>query len=246
MKLILEKDVKNLGKAGDQVSVKPGYARNWLLPQKLAISLNENRLKEWKHKQYIIEVRKKKAGEERDKILARLENIHLVFEKEARPQGQLFGSLSAGEISKALEEKHKLLVDKRDILSEPLKTTGKHKVKIALDSTRESFLSLTIKAIVKKESPQKEEPASSEKKTATQPKESTPETSDEKKAGENSKETNVTEDKKEVSANAPETNTENETEVSPNSQETESMSEKEVVKSDSAEKTADSEESSTS
>lgn len=245
MKLILEKDVKNLGKAGDQVSVKPGYARNWLLPQKLAISLNENRLKEWKHKQYIIEVRKRKAGEERDKTLARLENIHLVFEKEARPQGQLFGSLSAGEISKALEEKHKLLVDKRDILSEPLKTIGKHKVKIALDSTRESFLSLTIKAIVKKESPQ-EETTSLEKKEATQPKESTSEISDEKKAEENSKETNVTEDKKEVSASSTEINTENKTEVSVNSQETKSMNEKEIVKSGSAEKSTEGEEPSTS
>ena len=67
MRLILEKDVKNLGKAGDEVSVKPGYARNYLLPKNLATTLNESRLKEWKHKKYIIEVRKKKAEEEREK-----------------------------------------------------------------------------------------------------------------------------------------------------------------------------------
>ena len=233
MKLILEKDVKNLGKAGDQVSVKPGYARNWLLPKKLAISLNKNRLKEWKHKQHIIEVRKKKAGEERNKILTRLENIHLVFEKEARSQGQLFGSLSAVEISKALEEKHKLLVDKRDILSDPLKTTGKHKVKIALDSQRETFLSLTIKAVAKKESPQMEETASSEKKTAPQSKESISETSDEKEAAENSQKTDVTKSKEEGPISASETNADSETKASASPSETNAHSKKETLENSS-------------
>ena len=155
MKLILEKDVKNLGKTGDEVSVKPGYARNYLLPQKLAITLNETRRKEWKHKQYIIEIRKKKAEEEREKIISILDKIQLSFEKEARNQGQLFGSVSSGEISKALEEQYKLSIDKRDILSDPLKTTGIHKVKISLDSKRETFLSITIKkASAKKETPE--------------------------------------------------------------------------------------------
>ena len=144
MRLILEKDVKNLGKAGDEISVKAGYARNCLLPKKLAIPLNETRRKEWKHKKYIIEIRKKKAEEERGETISKLAKIHLTFEKEARNQNQLFGSVSAVEISKMLEEKHGLFVDKKDILSEPLKTTGQHKVKITLDSKRETFLSITI------------------------------------------------------------------------------------------------------
>ena len=160
MKLILEKDVKNLGKAGDEISVKPGYARNYLLPQKLATTLNETRIKEWKHKHYIIEIRKKKAEEERKKTISCLDKIHLTFEKEARSQGQLFGSVSSGEISKVLEEQHNLSIDKRDILSDPLKTTGIHKVKIALDSKRETFLSITIKKVsAKKESPEVTSPS---------------------------------------------------------------------------------------
>lgn len=145
MKLILEKDVKNLGKTGDTVSVKPGYARNYLLPQKLAITSTASHFKEWKHKKHLIEIRKKNAVKEREKTIAHLKNIHLVFEKEARSGGQLFGSLSPVEISKALAEKHNLSVDKRDIFFEPIKTTGKHKVKVALDSERETFLLLTIK-----------------------------------------------------------------------------------------------------
>lgn len=161
MKLILEKDVKNLGKAGDKVSVKPGYARNWLLPKKLAVTLNKDRIKEWKHKRYIIEVRKKKAGEERNNILSKIKEIQLVFEKEARSGGQLFGSVSSVEISKVLFEKHNLSVDKRDIiLLDPLKTVGEHQVKITLDPTRETFLSINIK----KSSSQKKDSLSEEKK----------------------------------------------------------------------------------
>ena len=88
--------------------------------------------------------RKKRKRNEK-KTISRLNEIHLVFEKEARSQGQLFGSVSSGEISKALEEKHNLFVDKKDIFSDPLKTIGKHKIKIALDSKRETFLSITVK-----------------------------------------------------------------------------------------------------
>lgn len=160
MNLILEKDVKNLGKAGDKVSVKPGYARNWLLPKKLAVTLNEDRLKEWKHKQHIIEIRKKKAGDDRDSTISKLNEIHLVFEKEAKNEGQLFGSVSSVEISRILFEKHNLSVDKRDILSDPLKTVGKHKVKISLDTKRETFLSVSIE----KSSSRKENKENKDKK----------------------------------------------------------------------------------
>ena len=145
MKLILEKDVKNVGKAGDTVSVKPGYARNYLLPRKLAVTSTVGHLKELRHKTRIIEIRKKKAIEEREKTIARLQNIRLVFEKEARSNGQLFGSLLPTEISNALSKKHSLSVDKRDIFSSDVKTTGEHKVKVALDSKRETVLSVTVK-----------------------------------------------------------------------------------------------------
>ena len=150
MKLILEKDVKNLGKAGDKVSVKPGYARNWLIPQKAASVLNESRLKEWKHKQHIIAVRKKTAEKLREKTLSHLKNIRLVFDKEARPDGRLFGSLPPAEIAKALFENHKLSIDKKDIHSDPLKSAGEHSVKISLDSHREVLVPVLIKQIVKK------------------------------------------------------------------------------------------------
>ena len=148
MELILQKDIKNLGKAGDRVRVRPGYARNYLLPKTLALTLDETRLGEWKHKQRVIEARKKKAASERDLILKKLSVVHLTFERESRPGGHLFGSVSQVDISRELEQKQGLLVDKRDIITEPLKTEGEHQVKIALDSERQTEIKITIKKII--------------------------------------------------------------------------------------------------
>ena len=155
MDLILQKDVKNLGKAGDRVRVKPGYARNYLLPKRLALTLDESRLGEWKHKQQVIKASKKKAASARDQLLKKLSSVQLTFERESRTGGHLFGSVSPVEISRELEQKHGLLVDKRDIAAEPLKIVGEHQVKIALDSERQTKIKVIIKKIFSEKDKQK-------------------------------------------------------------------------------------------
>ena len=145
MKMVLQKDVKNLGKAGDSVQVKAGYARNYLLPKKLAMVLDERSLKEWKHKKVILEAKKRKAALERKSLLERLASVHLVFEKESRSEGRIFGSITPADISKALDEKHGFSVDKRDILIPSLKTLGEHSVQISLDSNLKTELKVTVK-----------------------------------------------------------------------------------------------------
>ena len=150
MKLILQKDVKNLGKAGDQVSVKNGFARNFLIPKGYALLLNNNRLKTWKHQKIIIEAKKRKAVSERKALIDRLAEVKLVFEKESQKDNRIFGSVTAHEISQALEEKHKISVDKRDIHFSELKTVGDHKISIRLDSEQETEILLTIKGKIRK------------------------------------------------------------------------------------------------
>ena len=113
MKLILQKDVKNLGKAGDTVKVKDGHARNYLIPEGLALVLNEGRLKDFKHKQNIIKTRKKQAVTDRAALLEKIAGVFVSFEKESHGDGHLFGSVNSTEISKALEKEHKLFVDKK-------------------------------------------------------------------------------------------------------------------------------------
>ena len=170
MDLILQKDIKNLGKAGDRVRVRPGYARNYLLPKKLALVLNENRLGEWKHRQKITEARKKKALLERESLLKKLSAVHLIFKREGQAGGRLFGSISPADISRELEQKHRLPVDKRDIAPELLKTVGEHRVKISLDPKRQTEIKVTVQKIL------------SEKDKRAAGKKPVPETSDRKEA----------------------------------------------------------------
>ena len=150
MKLILQKDVKNLGKAGDQVSVKAGFARNFLIPKGYALLLNKNRLKTWEHQKVIISAKKRKAVSERKLLIDKLSAIKLLFERESQKDDKIFGSVTAHEISQALEEKHNISVDKRDIHFSELKTVGNHKVNIQLDSKLKADILLTIKGKMRK------------------------------------------------------------------------------------------------
>ena len=144
MELILQKDVKNLGKAGDRIRVKPGHARNYLLPNKMALIFNENKSKEWKHKKQIIEIKKKQASQERKESVEKLSSCVLTFEKESRSEGMLFGSVSPYDISKELEEKYQMAIDKKDIKTPPLKEVGTHKVSIQLDSEQKAEITVEI------------------------------------------------------------------------------------------------------
>ena len=108
--------------------------------------MDKGRLKDWNHKKTLIEVKKKAAITERAALLKKLAAVEIYFEKESLAEGRLFGSVTIAEISNQLEKKHKLLVDKRDILlAEPLKEVGEHEVTVALDSENKMQLKVTIK-----------------------------------------------------------------------------------------------------
>ncbi len=146
MRLVLQKDVKNLGKAGDQVKVKDGYARNYLLPKKMALVFDESRIKDWKHKKQVIEVKKKQALTDRQQILKKVSAVEVCFEKESRSEGKLFGSVTAAEISNALEKEHKILIDKKDIVTDSLKEVGEYQIPVTLDSQNKTELKVIVKS----------------------------------------------------------------------------------------------------
>jgi large subunit ribosomal protein L9 len=130
MKVILQKDIKDLGKAGDLLNVSTGYYRNFLFPRNLALEATESKVKEWEHLKKVSEAKKKKALEEKKSIVAKLNGLSLTFKATAGESDKLFGALTHLDISKELE-KHGFSVDKRDIvLEEPIKILGKHKVHV--------------------------------------------------------------------------------------------------------------------
>ena len=152
MQVILKKDVKNVGQAGDIVSVKKGYARNFLLIKKWAVPFTKGSAKEERHRQQWISAKKKKALSLRQSLAEKLKDLKLSFVKEASPEGKLFGSLTALDISKALHAQG-YEVDKKAIkLAHPLKEIGDHKVSLELgtDMKTELFIHISSKPKEKK------------------------------------------------------------------------------------------------
>ena len=132
MRVILQKDVKDLGKVGEVVNVAQGFARNRLFPQKLAIEATEKRMKEWTHLQKVAEIKKKKARSVREILLEKVDGITLVFKVQASDAGVLFGSVTPHDISRELE-KQGHSIDKKDIEVIPIKMLGEFQALIKMD-----------------------------------------------------------------------------------------------------------------
>lgn len=144
MKVILQKDVKDLGKVGDLVNVAAGFARNFLFPRKLAQAATENREKEYAHLQKVAEVKKKKAMAERAELLNKIKGAALVFKLSAGEKDKLFGSVTSADISKKLQE-HGYSVDRRDIhIEEAIRELGQHKVVIKLGEGLEAEIAVAV------------------------------------------------------------------------------------------------------
>ena len=128
MKVILQKDVKDLGKIGDLVSVSAGFARNLLFPRKLAIEATEKRVNEYNHLKRVAESKKKKASSERQAFLDKVKGKTVFIKMNAGENEKLFGTVTTTDISKALD-KMGFSVDRKDLhLEEPIKMLGTHKV----------------------------------------------------------------------------------------------------------------------
>ena len=134
VQIILREDVHALGDAGDIVSVKPGYARNYLVPKGMAILATTARVNALDHQKRVISEKLAKELGDLEAVKAKLHGIQLDFTMQVGEEGKLFGSVTAANIADALTEKG-LDVDRRKIvLPEPIKTVGTHTVSLRLRS----------------------------------------------------------------------------------------------------------------
>jgi large subunit ribosomal protein L9 len=132
VKLILKDDVANLGLAGDLVSVKPGFARNYLLRQGKAIPATESRMRELEHHRRIIAENVEKERRTLEAERRKLEGVVLEVTANVGEEGKLFGSVTSAQVAELLAEKG-FTVDRRKIaLDEPIKEVGEHAVPIRL------------------------------------------------------------------------------------------------------------------
>lgn len=144
MKVILQKDVKNLGKVGDLVSVSNGYARNYLFPRRMAMEATEKRVKEFAHLKVVAEAKKKKAVAERQSLANELKGVSVTFKLSAGDSDKLFGSVTNNDISAELE-KLGYSIDRRDIyLEESIKVLGQHKAIVKLGEGAEAEVTVSV------------------------------------------------------------------------------------------------------
>lgn len=144
MKVILQKDVKEVGKVGELVNVSEGFARNFLFPRKLAAEATEKRIKEWEHLNRVAEAKKKKAVAERQEVLKKINGTTVTFKLPAGDSDKLFGTVTTTDISKKLE-KAGHSVDRRDIhLEEPIKILGQHKATVKMGEGLEATIKISV------------------------------------------------------------------------------------------------------
>lgn len=134
MKVILKKSVESLGESGQVVSVKPGYARNYLLPQGLAYEASSGNLRRIEEEQKLAAERARRDYLEGKRRASQLEGISLAFQARASEEGKLFGSITSGDIAERLNAGNlDFEVDRRQVLLEDhLKELGVHPVSIKI------------------------------------------------------------------------------------------------------------------
>lgn len=158
MQVILKEDYPSLGFVGDIVNVKPGFARNFLLPKKIALLASESSIGLFEHQKKILEIKKMERKKDADKFKDKIEGVRIEMD-HASDGERLFGSVTILDIQNKLKEQG-LEVDRKLIkLEAPIRTTGEHGVEIKLHQEVIAKLLVNVKGTVAaKKSETKKEP----------------------------------------------------------------------------------------
>ena len=133
MKVILLKDVKGTGKKNEVKEVSDGYARNYLLPKKLAVPADNTNMKELNEKNKSKELKAQKEYEAAVELGKKMEELNVVIYAKAGDGGRLFGSITSKDIAEQIKKQHNIEVDKRKItLDEPIRVLGSRFVDIKI------------------------------------------------------------------------------------------------------------------
>ena len=130
MEVILNKTIDNLGLEGDLVNVKPGYARNYLIPKQIAMPVNKQNLARLQQQKETIEARLDKERKEAGILSDKLSSITIEIARRVGDEDRLFGSVTSADIADKLEEKGLTIDRKTILLNDPIKNLGDTKVMI--------------------------------------------------------------------------------------------------------------------
>lgn len=144
MKVILLADVYKHGVAGEVVEVADGFARNWLIPKKLAVKATEGALKQAENLRSQAAARKAALDDRLNDLARQIDGVELIFGRRASPTGKLFGSVTTSEIADALNEKTGIDINRRRISQTALREIGTHQVPVRLGTEISPELKITI------------------------------------------------------------------------------------------------------
>ena len=144
MKVILSEDVETLGKVGDVINVKPGYARNYLLPRSVALLATSKNLKEVEHRKRVIQDKLNKLTAESQELAGRLEALSITIPQKVGEEDKLFGSVTNQAIQQALKEEGFEIDRKKIVLDEPIRQLGTFAVPVKLSQGVTASLRVTV------------------------------------------------------------------------------------------------------
>lgn len=133
IQIILKDDVQSLGRSGEVVHVKPGYARNYLIPQGVAVIATKRNVARLEHEKKVIELRVAKVRKDAESVAARLSGVTVQIERQVGEGDRIFGSVTSRDIQEALAAQGHAVDRKQIQLTEPIRALGQFTIKIALD-----------------------------------------------------------------------------------------------------------------
>jgi large subunit ribosomal protein L9 len=147
MKVILAENIPSLGRIGDLVKVAPGYARNYLVPKGFAMAATEKNVRDLEHKKRILAQKREKVHQEMLSVAEKLNQVRITLRRKVAEEDRLYGSVTVGDLAKALEDQG-FVIDRKDIkLVQPIKQLGEFAVSVRVDAD----VSAEIKVVIEKE-----------------------------------------------------------------------------------------------
>jgi len=146
MEVILREEVPHLGSVGDIVKVKPGYARNYLLPRGLAALADRRNVGMLEHQKRTLAEKRERDRKDAQALAQKLSNLRIVLKARSGEEGKLFGSVTNLDIERQLSELGFKIERRRIRLEEPIKALGEHSVPVHLASDVDAVLTVVVEA----------------------------------------------------------------------------------------------------
>ena len=132
MQIILLERIEKLGQMGDIVTVKPGFARNYLLPQKKALRANKANMAVFENQRAQLEAENLKRRDEAEAVSAKVDGLRIIIIRQAGDSGQLYGSVASRDVAESVTKAGTSVARSQIVLDRPIKTLGLHDIRIRL------------------------------------------------------------------------------------------------------------------